>query len=393
MKDDLKLYDYWAYEGRPNIKWPNGAKVAFWVAPNIEFYEINPPVNPLRKAWPRVHPDVLLNSSRDYGNRAGHWRMMEVMDKYNVRGSVSLNIALIDHHPELIKEARDREWEFFSHGIYNTRYSYEMNEKQERAILEDSIESVLNATGQKLAGYLAPALTHTEITIDLLAEYEFLYTCDLFQDDTPQPLNVSKGKLISMPYSLDGRETGPGIGATYAADNGLVLSASFVSDEGQDSTKGINTDTGNDVSTLTVGYNGDGFGGGLVIASNDGEGTNAAAAAVNGYDTFGAGIYYSPEALDATISVTYDTKDPEVGNDESDIFVGIDYLVGPGTLSAAWNTTEVDGGSDNLDVSGFEVSYSYAVNDGLTITPGIFTVDDGEGEEDTGVVLETAFSF
>ena len=89
MKDDLKLYDYWAYEGRPNIKWPNGAKVAFWVAPNIEFYEINPPVNPLRKAWPRVHPDVLLNSSRDYGNRAGHWRMMEVMDKYNVRGSSS----------------------------------------------------------------------------------------------------------------------------------------------------------------------------------------------------------------------------------------------------------------------------------------------------------------
>ena len=203
MKHDLKLYDYWPYEDRPKIRWPNGAKVAFWVAPNIEFYEINPPTNPLRKAWPRLHPDVLLNSNRDYGNRAGHWRMMKAMDKYNVRGSVSLNIALIDHHPELIKEAADRNWEFFSHGIYNTRYSYEMDENQERAILEDSIESVLKATGQKLSGYLAPALTHTEKTMDLLAEYEFLYTCDLFQDDTPQPLNVSNGKLISMPYSLE----------------------------------------------------------------------------------------------------------------------------------------------------------------------------------------------
>ena len=75
------------------------------------------------------------------------------------------------------------------------------------------------------------------------------------------------------------------------------------------------------------------------------------------------------------------------------MFVGVDYEVGPGTLSAAWNTTEVDGGSDNLDVSGFEVSYSYAINDGVTITPGIFTIDDGEGEEDTGVVFETAFKF
>ena len=194
-------------------------------------------------------------------------------------------------------------------------------------------------------------------------------------------------RLGAMPYSLAGSETGPGIGATYATDNGLVVSASFVADDGEDSAKGINTDTGNDVTTLTVGYNGDGFGGGLVLASNDGD------VGTVGYDTFGAGIYYSPESFDATFSVAYDTKDPETGNDESDLFIGVDYQVGPGTLSAAWNTTEVDGGSDNLDVSGFEVSYSYAVNDGVTITPGIFTVDDGEGEEDTGVVVETAFSF
>ncbi|MFL2868156.1 MAG: hypothetical protein ACJZ78_05035 [Prochlorococcus marinus] len=36
--------------------------------------------------------------------------------------------------------------------------------------------------------------------------------------------------------------------------------------------------------------------------------------------------------------------------DETDLFVGVDYEVGPGTLSAAWNSTEVDGRSDNLDI-------------------------------------------
>ncbi len=203
MKPDLELYDYWPYEGRPKIRWPNGAKLAFWVAPNIEFYELDPPINPKRVAWPRPHPDVLLNSNRDYGNRAGHWRMMDVMDKHNVRGSISLSIGLIEHHPELIEETKARNWECFSHGIYNTRYSYEMDEAQERAIMEDSLESVMKATGQKLAGYLAPALTHTERTMDLLAEYGFLYTCDLFQDDTPQPVKVSSGRLVSMPYSLE----------------------------------------------------------------------------------------------------------------------------------------------------------------------------------------------
>lgn len=91
----------------------------------------------------------------------------------------------------------------FSHGIYNTRYCYGMDEAQERAIIEDAIHTVKEATGQKVDGWLAPALTHTERTFDLIAEYGIKYTCDLFQDDQPQKVNVQQGRLISMPYSLE----------------------------------------------------------------------------------------------------------------------------------------------------------------------------------------------
>jgi len=195
-------------------------------------------------------------------------------------------------------------------------------------------------------------------------------------------------RLGAMPFSEAGDETGPGIAVAYATDNGVVASASFVSPDGADSEKGINTDTGNDVTTLTLGYDGDGFGGGLIIASNDGDVGTA------GYDTFGAGIYYSPESIDATLSIAYDTKDPETGSDETDFFIGVDYEVGPGVLSAAWNTTDVDDNSDLTDSSGFEVSYSYAVNDNITVTPGFFTVEETTStDEDSGVVLETAFTF
>ena len=74
-------------------------------------------------------------------------------------------------------------------------------------------------------------------------------------------------------------------------------------------------------------------------------------------------------------------------------FVGVDYEVGPGTLSAAYNSTDVDG-SDSEDSTGFEVSYTYALNDNVTVTPGFFTIEDtSTGDDDTGVVVETAFSF
>jgi peptidoglycan/xylan/chitin deacetylase (PgdA/CDA1 family) len=203
MVSDPNLYDYWPYRDRPKITWPGGKKLAFWIAPNIEFYEYEPPVNPSRPGWPKPAPDVVGYSQRDWGNRVGHWRLMDLMDRHGLRGSISLSTALIDHHPEIIEACVARDWEFFSHGIYNTRYSYNMDEAQERAMIEDSIRTVQAATGQRIRGYLAPALTHTERTLDIIADCDFWYSCDLFQDDQPQPLKTRTGKLVSMPYSLE----------------------------------------------------------------------------------------------------------------------------------------------------------------------------------------------
>lgn len=50
MKDDPGLYAHWPYTNRPNITWPGGARLAFRVAPNIEFHQLDPPKNPQRAA-------------------------------------------------------------------------------------------------------------------------------------------------------------------------------------------------------------------------------------------------------------------------------------------------------------------------------------------------------
>lgn len=203
MRRDPGLYDYSPLLDRPRITWPNGARVAFWVAPNIEFYELHPSPNPQRKSWPRPVPDVSGYSHRDHGNRVGLWRLLDVMDRCGMRGSVSLNVAVCEHHPEIIKECADRGWEFFSHGIYNTRYTYGMTDAQQMEMIRDVQTTIKNHTGQDVAGWLSPALTNTETTMDLLAEAGLKYTCDLFHDDQPQPVKVRDGRLISVPYSLE----------------------------------------------------------------------------------------------------------------------------------------------------------------------------------------------
>jgi peptidoglycan/xylan/chitin deacetylase (PgdA/CDA1 family) len=216
MKEDPGFYDYWPYHNRPKITWPNGARVAFWVAPNIEYYELNPPNNPYRQAWPQANPAVAGYSIRDYGNRVGHSRQMDLLDKYGIRGSISLSTALCDHHPEIITACKERNWEFFSHGIYNTRYTYGMSIEQEKSMIRDSMLSIHKHTGQTCAGYLAPALSHSEHTLDLFAEVGTelfgdqagFYTCDLFHDDQPTPIKLrSNKKFVSVPYSLEMNDT------------------------------------------------------------------------------------------------------------------------------------------------------------------------------------------
>jgi allantoinase len=203
MGGDLDFYDYSPIIERPPLTWPGGARLAVWFAPNVEFYELMPPSNPARAAWPPPLPDILGYSWRDYGNRVGIWRLLDVMDSFGLRGSAALNVALCEHHPEIIEALLERGWELFCHGIYNTRYTHGMTEAQERAMIEDAFATVERHTGRRLKGWLSPALTNTERTPHLLAEYGIAYSCDFLHDDQPFPLNVNRGRLISIPYSVE----------------------------------------------------------------------------------------------------------------------------------------------------------------------------------------------
>ena len=196
--------DYSPIIDRPIIKWPNGARVALWVSPNVEHYEYMPNDDAARTPWPRTpFPDVQQYSYRDYGNRVGFWRMLETLDKYNIRSCVSLNVAVLEHFPEIRDAMVERNYDYMSHGIYNTRYLYTYTEEQEREFYRDTIETLKLHTGKQLKGMLGPAISGTERTPDLMAEAGLIYHTDWMHDDQPVPIKVKSGKLISVPYSIE----------------------------------------------------------------------------------------------------------------------------------------------------------------------------------------------
>ncbi len=186
---------------RKPIRWPNGERVAVWIVPNVEHYEYIPHVSTW--AFPRTpSPDVREYSYRDYGNRVGFWRFIETVDEFAVPCTVSLNVGVLEHFPEIGAEMRARDFDYLSHGIYNSRAVYAMTEEEEREFLDVCDRVLERHTGQRFRGMFGPLATGNWRTPDLMADRGMIYHADWVHDERPAPLSVRGAKpLVAMPYN------------------------------------------------------------------------------------------------------------------------------------------------------------------------------------------------
>ena len=149
------------------------------------------------------YPDVLGYGGRDYGNRVGLWRMMDVMDKHDIRCTMSLNLAVYEHYPEIMEACEARQWDVLCHGIYNTRYHWNYSAEEERAEIADCVATWRRLTGRNLPGWFSPAASFTVNTPDLVAEAGIKYYCDWYHDDQPTPMKTKSGTIVTIPYEMD----------------------------------------------------------------------------------------------------------------------------------------------------------------------------------------------
>lgn len=188
---------------RKPLKLPNGARVAVWVIPNIEHFLIDRPSTSVTMVTTSLKPDILNYSWRDFGVRVGIWRMMEVMEKHGVKGTVALNSDVCIHYPRIIEEANKLGWEWMGHGQTNSVLFNAQKEDEERALIAEITSTITKATGTKPKGWLSPALSESFNTPDLLAEAGYEYVANWVNDEQPYPMKVKKGALYSIPYSIE----------------------------------------------------------------------------------------------------------------------------------------------------------------------------------------------
>ena len=192
-------FPYVPINRRPKITWPGGARVAVWVAPNIEAFALDEKM-PVGKG---KIPDVMYWSLRDYGARVGIFRVMDVLSQRSIRASVMLNSDVCDVYPEIIEDAVKLDWEFLGHNESNTRPLNDIPPDDEKRVIHDSLARIEKATGKKPRGWLGSGVQETWNTLDYLADEGLSYVCDWVNDDQPYLMDAGGRQLVSLPYSME----------------------------------------------------------------------------------------------------------------------------------------------------------------------------------------------
>ena len=176
-------------------------------------------------------------------------------------------------------------------------------------------------------------------------------------------------------------------GASYDFGTGFTAAVGYAGPEG-----GIMTEESMDAYGINAAYTGDNYGVSLTYGVLETSTTDE--------DTFTAfNAYYTPEGF-PSISVGYEIGEAQGLPELTQWFVGLQWdEAGPGTLGTALGTVGASQNAVNPTVNDpellmYEVFYSYALNDGMTITPLIYTKETVSGTEDkTGYMVKTSFSF
>lgn len=196
-------FKYSGIKQRPVFDWPGGKRLAVYIAVNIEHfpYGVQCGVDLDRQTQPWSQRSWLW---REYGNRIGEWRLIELFDELSLPVGVIVNTENYEHCPELIAAHRARGDELIAHGRSNAERQIEMSEDTERSMIAEVTALMEKADGLRPQGWLSPYLTPSAVTSDLLSEAGYSYVLDWgICDEQPFWVDTRNEPILSVPYPIE----------------------------------------------------------------------------------------------------------------------------------------------------------------------------------------------
>ncbi len=213
---DHDLYDYTPITARAALPL-DGKRLAVYIVLHLEYWELCTPPGSYRD--PRFKgefgtftPEFRTWTSREYGNRVGVYRILDLLDAMGLPATVALGAALVQTHPELVGEILRRGWEVVTHGFSSNRMiTSRMSEQEEHDFISTARRIVAEAIGEPSEGWMSQDYGATPRTTSLLHSLGFSFSLDWTNDELPywqRAGKVARGLVaLPAPSELDDVQT------------------------------------------------------------------------------------------------------------------------------------------------------------------------------------------
>lgn len=199
----------------PRVEWPDHARIAISVVVNYEegaeyslldgdsAHESN---NEVPSPVPPEQRDLANESFFEYGSRVGVWRLLDILDAFDVKSTFFCCALALERNPHVGPEIVRRGHEVFGHG-YRWEEYFKMGKDAEREAIRKTVESLQRTTGERPLGWYVrygPSLHTRQLVVEAGG---FVYDSMAYNDDLPYYVSVNGKPWLVVPYSLEVNDT------------------------------------------------------------------------------------------------------------------------------------------------------------------------------------------
>lgn len=150
-------------------------------------------------------PDLLTESFRRYAGEVGIWRLIDLIDRYQVPASGVFSGMAARDYPDVARAflGGDSRREIAAHSWAQNVLTYELDADAMRANIRRTSEAIEAATGERPVGWVSAGGQFVEDTLSILAEEGFLYHGDYAHSDTAEVVEAGGRRIVQMSVPWD----------------------------------------------------------------------------------------------------------------------------------------------------------------------------------------------
>ena len=176
-----------------DVKWPSGVRLPIIISVHHQSEEAC-------ISLPDGQMDTRDYYERQYGGRAGAWRLLEIMSKHGVLGTWIICGATCKKYPDISREVIK-----IGHSIAGHGYAHEapsdLLPDEELEIIRKTVHTFEDLMGHHIRGWRTCAASHSTIDI-LLEHFDFLWDASVWNDDLPYVIEGHGKSFVEVPFSV-----------------------------------------------------------------------------------------------------------------------------------------------------------------------------------------------